>query len=104
MSELPYVPLFKEHYADLPIYKRLDDILGGYENCDFPREEFITRVLMAAENGLNWDTLCMNCGELMDHNYAFAMQNAQLKEDIERVKVENERLRARIARLERDFA
>lgn len=98
------VNLFQERFRELPIFQRYDDLLAAYENCDFPREEFITRLLMAEENGLNWDTLCQNCGVLMDHNYAFAMQTAQLKEDVARAKDENDRLRARITRLESDFA
>lgn len=62
--------LFQERYRELPIFKKIDSLLGAYENCDFPKEEFITRLLMASEDALNWDTLCQNCGVLMDDNYA----------------------------------
>lgn len=76
------VKLFQERFRDLPIFKEIERIHAGFENCDFPREEFITRILLAAENGLNWDTLCMNCGVLMDTNYTQYAEIERLKEDL----------------------
>lgn len=96
--------VFEERFRDLPIYKEMDRILGGFENCDFPREEFIVRILMAAENGLNWDTLCKNCGVLMDDNYAKHCEIEQLKEDKEFLLSRVDELRGDIASLERELA
>jgi hypothetical protein len=75
--------LFQERYRELPIFQKYMDLLKDaiFED-EYSLQELATRLMMASENGLNWDTLCMNCGVLMDHNYAFAMQNAQLKEDL----------------------
>lgn len=77
--------LFKERYRELPAFQRIMDILKDLatSRSDITLEEIATRLLMASENGLNWDTLCNNCGVLMDDNYAKYCEIEQLKEQLE---------------------
>lgn len=85
--------LFQERFRELPAFQRYMELLVDVDirYHEYSVEELASRLLMASENGLNWDTLCQNCGVLMDQNYAFAMQNAQLKEDVARLEAELKR-------------
>jgi hypothetical protein len=78
------VDLFQERFRELPAFQRymelLEDVVIQYN--EYSIEELATRLLMASENGLNWDTLCQNCGVLMDDNYAKHCEIEQLKEQI----------------------
>jgi len=57
------VELFQERFRELPIFQKYMEFLDKYL-WDSPDslEEIATRLLMMSENGLNWDTLCQNCG------------------------------------------
>lgn len=73
-------PTFKQHFLELPIFQRYMDILIRF----VPAEEHVlaeiaSKLLIASENGLNWDTLCQNCGVLMDDNYAQYVEIGELK-------------------------
>lgn len=75
--------LFQERFRELPIFQRLMNLIENHnERNDQSLEELVTRLLIASENGLNWDTLCMNCGVLMDENYAKYCEIEQLKQII----------------------
>jgi hypothetical protein len=73
--------LFQERYRELPAFKQILDFLANVD-VTMSLEEMTTRIMMMQENGLNWDTLCQNCGVLMDDNYAKYSQIEQLKEDL----------------------
>lgn len=73
--------LFQERYRELPAFQRIMDILTDLATArhNIRIEEIATRLLMASENGLTWDTLCNNCAALMDKNYEQYVEIEQLK-------------------------
>lgn len=96
--------LFQERYRELPIFQRYMDILIRFvPGEEYVLEEIATRLLMASENGLNWDTLCQNCGVLMDDNYEKYAEIEALKEKL--LVSENERrmLQSEIASLDGEY-
>jgi hypothetical protein len=74
--------MFKERYRELPIFQQIRSVLDEGTDGVFSLDELTTKVLIAAENGLNWDTLCQNCGALMDDNYAQYEKIRTLEEDL----------------------
>jgi hypothetical protein len=74
--------LFKERYRELPIFQRIRTIIDEGTDGVFSLDELTTRVLIAAEDCLNWDTLCQNCGVLMDKNYEQYEKIRALEEDL----------------------
>lgn len=78
------VDLFKERYLELPAFQKIRQILDEGLDGEVSLNELTTRVMMALEDGLNWDTMCQNCGVLMDDNYAQHVEIEKLKEQIER--------------------
>lgn len=76
--------LFQERFRELPIFQRYMEILADVDirYDEYSVEELATRLLIASENGLNWDTLCNNCGVLMDKNYEQYVEIEKLREQI----------------------
>jgi hypothetical protein len=65
-----------------------------------------TRILILNEDALNWDTLCKNCGVLMDDNYAQYEKIRALEEDLayaeNEIKDLNEEIRCAHARYDNE--
>lgn len=88
--------VFKEHFRELPAFKVMVDFLANVDPT-ISLEEMAARIMVLSENGLNWDTLCKNCGVLMDDNYEQYIKIEQLNEHLEF-------LRRRVESLEEDLS
>ena len=74
--------VFKERFRELPIFNEYCEALNAGIQAGISIEELASRMMILAENGLNWDTLCQNCGVLMDKNYAQYVEIDRLREKV----------------------